>query len=501
MLVIQGIIADCPFLSVLFMKFIVKFFPEITIKSKPVRKQFVKQLRDNLKKQLSVIDGAIHIRREWDHLVLYSESNDSQVRAQVIEVLCCTSGIAYSLDVLEYPLGDLQSIFDHTLLLWKERLAGKTFVVRCKRSGKHEYKSIDIERYVGGGLLQHTQATGVKLRNPDVTVSLEVRDETLYVVNERHDGLGGFPLGCVDPVLSLISGGFDSTVASFLTMKRGMRTHFCFFNLGGRDHEIGVKEVALYLWMKYGSTSRVKFVTVPFEGVVSEILQNIDDSQMGVVLKRMMLRAGERVADRLNVEALVTGDCVAQVSSQTLQNMALIDSVTDTLVLRPLITSDKEDIIRLSKKIGTEDFAAAMPEYCGVISVKPTTRAKRDRVENQEMKFDFSVLDDAIETAQFVNIDELANQELQVHDVEVLNVPIHNGVIIDVRHPTEEERKPLSVSGATIAKIPFYQLHGKYAELDQSKSYLLYCDKGVMSKLHASHLVEQGYSNVKVYRP
>ena len=483
------------------MKFIVKFFPEITIKSKPVRRQFVKQLRDNLKKQLLAIDGRIHIQRDWDKLVVYSDHNDPQMHAQVVEVLSCTSGIAYFLDVVESPLGDMQSIFEHTLSLWKERLAGKTFVVRCKRSGKHEFTSNDVERYVGGGLLEHTQAAGVKLRDPDVTVSLEIRDDTLYVVDVRHDGLGGFPLGCVDPVVSLISGGFDSTVASFLTMKRGMRTHFCFFNLGGRDHEIGVKEVALYLWLKYGSTSRVKFVTVPFEGVVSEILQNIDDAQMGVVLKRMMLRAGEKVAERLNVEALVTGDCVAQVSSQTLQNMALIDSVTDTLVLRPLITSDKEDIIRLSKKIGTEDFAAAMPEYCGVISVKPTTRAKRDRVENQETKFDYAVLDQALEAAQYINIDELANQELQAQEVEELNVPIQNGVIVDVRHPTEEERKPLVVPNGAVVKIPFYELHGRYAELDQSKSYLLYCEKGVMSKLHASHLLEQGYSNVKVYRP
>ena len=85
--------------------------------------------------------------------------------------------------------------------------------------------------------------------------------------------------------------------------------------------------------------------------------------------------------------------------------------------------------------------------------------------------------------------------------MEVLNVPIQDGVIIDVRHPSEEERKPLVMPNIEIQKIPFYDLHTRFAELDKSKSYLLYCDKGVMSKLHASHLVEQGYTNVKVYRP
>jgi thiamine biosynthesis protein ThiI len=271
--------------------------------------------------------------------------------------------------------------------------------------------------------------------------------------------------------------------------------------LGGRDHEIGVKEIALYLWMKYGASSRVKFISVPFEGVVSEILQNVDDSQMGVILKRMMLRAGSKVAENLNVQALVTGEAVAQVSSQTLINLSVIDSVTDTLVLRPLITSDKEDIIRISRQIGTEEFAAAMPEYCGVISVKPTTRAKPDRIVNEEHKFDFAVLDKALADAEYINIDQLAEQELSVQDVEILNVPIQGGVIIDVRHPTEEERKPLKLSNSEVQKIPFYQLHSRFADLDKTKSYLLYCDKGVMSKLHASYLVEQGYSNVKVYRP
>ena len=483
------------------MKFIVKFFPEITIKSKPVRKQFVKALRDNVKKLLAPLDAGIQVQKDWDKLVVHCESNDDQLRAQIVEVLSCTPGIAYFMDVVEFPLGEMHDVFEKTCELWRDRLIGKTFVVRCKRSGKHDFTSNDIERYVGGGLLQHTEATGVKLKGADVTVNLEVRDDKLFVVNERYEGLGGFPLGSIDPVVSLISGGFDSTVATFLTMKRGLRTHFCFFNLGGRDHEIGVKEVALYLWMKYGASSRVQFVTVPFEGVVSEILKNVQDSQMGVVLKRMMLRAGTKVAESLNVQALVTGDSVAQVSSQTLTNLTVVDAATDMLVLRPLITMDKGDIIKLSTKIGTEDFAAAMPEYCGVISVKPTTRAKPEKIAEEEAKFDFGLIDEAIANAQYLNIDQIDMDEMATTEVEVLNVPIQDGVIIDVRHPTEEERKPLQINNVTIEKIPFYDLHTQFAELDKSKTYLLYCDKGVMSRLHASHLVEQGYSNVKVYRP
>ena len=171
------------------------------------------------------------------------------------------------------------------------------------------------------------------------------------------------------------------------------------------------------------------------------------------------------------------------------------------LVLRPLIATDKEDIIDISRKIGTEKFAAVMPEYCGVISVKPTTRAKPFKIEYQESKFDFSVLDKALEDATYININDIADEELAVQDVEILNIPIQGGVIIDVRHPSEEERKPLKIANIDIQKIPFYDLHTRFAELDKAKIYLLYCDKGMMSKLHASYLVEQGYTNVKVYRP
>ena len=483
------------------MKFIVKFFPEITIKSRPVRKQFVKQLHTNLRRLLEPVDPGIHIERQWDKIVISSQLNDPASGAAMVEILGNTPGIAHFMDVLEYPLIDIDTIYQHTHTLWAERLAGKRFSVRCKRSGKHDFQSLDVERYVGGGLNQHTEAAGVDLGNPEVVVRIEVRDELVYIINQRYPGLGGFPLGSLDPVLSLISGGFDSPVASYLMMKRGLRTHFCFFNLGGRDHEIGVKEVALYLWMKYGASHRVKFVTVPFEHVVGEILKNVDNSQMGVVLKRMMLRAAERVADELNVQALVTGEAIAQVSSQTLTNLSVIDAVTDKLVLRPLIAADKGDIIRTAAQIGTEEFAANMPEYCGVISVKPTTKARPEKIAAQEEKFDFAVLEQALADARYTTIDELANEELERIELEVLAAPIPDAVVLDVRHPDEIERRPLQLAGTTVVGMPFYELHSKFATLDSSQTYLLYCDKGVMSRLHAAHLVEQGYENVKVYRP
>lgn len=483
------------------MKFIVKLFPEITIKSKPVRKRFIQRLQSNIQIILRRIDPGVKVSGQWDKIVVNTPSADENQRLAMVEALQATPGITHFLQVDEYPLGDFHDVFEKTRDAYADRIAGKTFVVRVKRSGKHEFTSTDLERYVGGGLRQHTEAKGVDLRNPEVTVQLEVRDQLLYVVNQRYPGQGGYPMGSQEAVLSLISGGFDSTVSSYLTMKRGCKTHFLFFNLGGAAHETGVKQVSYYLWQRYGSSHRVKFITVPFEKVVEEILTKVHHSQMGVVLKRMMLRAATEVAERMKVAALVTGESLAQVSSQTLPNLKVIDEVTDALVLRPLITSDKQDIIDLSKVIGTFEFAETMPEYCGVISDKPTTCAKLSRIVEEETAFDDEVLAAAVADATMISIDEIvaeSEQQLEVATHETLG---STDVVIDIRHPDEEEKEPLELSQGELVKLPFYQLQSGFAELDSSKHYLLWCPKGVMSRLHALYLKEQGFNNIGVYRP
>lgn len=482
------------------MLFIVKLFPEIIVKSKHVRKQMTRRLQDNLLAQLRPIAPECKVKNEWDRIVVTLHSDDETTIAQCIAIMQSTSGIAHFLEVSSQEFTDLEDLCEKVAAEIDDQLVGKSFVVRAKRSGDHDFNSHQLEQKLGGYLFHTTENGGVKLKNPDVTVAVEVKQQTLSIVKVRHQGLGGYPLGEIEPVMSLISGGFDSPVASYLTMKRGMPTHFCFFNLGGRDHELGVKEVSYYLWNKFGANRRVKFISVPFEGIVGELLQNIDNSQMGVILKRMMLRAAERVAVNYQVSALVTGEAIAQVSSQTLTNLNVIDSVTDSLVLRPLICSDKEDIIAIARKIGTEEFAASMPEYCGVISVKPTTRAKMHKIEAEEANFNFDVLEDAIARAEHINIDELANLDTSKVDVDMFAAPIPNSAIIDVRHHDEQERAPLKIAGQEIILMPFYNLHSKFAELPKDKKYLLFCDKGVMSKLHAAHLVEDGF-DVGVYRP
>ena len=483
------------------MKLIVKVFPEITIKSPPVRKHFIRQLGKNIRSVLRDLDPALKVGGVWDNLEVETRLTDTKVLREMIERLCCTPGIVHFLEVNEYPLGDLDDITAKCKAHYADLLPGKMFAVRCKRGGKHSFSSMDVERYVGSQLRQQCGAAGITLKNPELLVRMEIRDQRLFVIHHQHNGIGGYPLGALEQSLVLMSGGFDSTVAAYQMMRRGLLTHFCFFNLGGRAHELGVMEVAHYLWKKYGSSHRVLFISVPFEEVVSELLGKVDNSHMGVVLKRMMLRAATQIAERLQIDALVTGEAISQVSSQTLPNLSVIDAATDMLVLRPLIASHKQDIIDTAEQIGTAEFAKHMPEYCGVISVNPTTKAKRPRVEYEEQQFDMAVLERALQRSRQVSIDHVMDELGQDVQVEEVREALPGQIVLDIRHPDAVEDEPLELAGVEVQALPFYAINSRFKALDATRQYLLYCDKGVMSRLHAHHLLSEGHANVRVYRP
>lgn len=483
------------------MKFVIRLFPEITIKSAPVRKRLTKVLVEGLRVLLKRVHPSAKVIRDWDKLDVEVDACDEAVAAQIIDCLACTPGIAHFFRVKAYEFETVEDICARAITAWAPLVEGLCYCVRVNRTGKHSFTSTDVERLVGSAIGQHSQAVGVNLKNPDICLNLEIKDQTVYIIEQRYSGLGGFPVGTQEGVLSLISGGFDSTVASFLTIKRGLKTHYCFFSLGGREHEAAVKEVAFYLWNRFASTHRVKFITVPFEGVVNEILEKISPANMGVVLKRLMLRAAERVAAKGGIQALVTGEAVAQVSSQTLPNLAAIDAVSKMLVLRPLVTVDKRDIIAISRTIGAENFSAQIPEYCGVISVKPSAKINLQKLEKEEQELDTDVFEVALKSAYVQNIDEVMADPSTPPDLQVYSEPEADATVIDIRHEIEKENRPLALAVGKYLEIPFYALSSEMEKLDRNQKYLLYCDKGVMSKLHAAHLLSVGYGNVGVYRP
>lgn len=477
-------------------KFIIKFFPEIMIKGSSAKRQMIDQLNGNLQKLLTRISSEIKTKKFFDKIEVVCPIDAAiQCRLKLLD----TPGVEQVLEALQFDQVDtLEQIKVIVNDVMAKEIAGKSFVVRAKRSGTHAFKSTQIEQTVGGYMLAHNSGSRVDLHTPEVTIRIELNNNQLNIISNKYKGLGGFPLGTQGDILSLMSGGFDSTVASYLTMKRGIKTHFIFFNLGGIAHEIGVKQVAFYLWNKFASSHKVSFISVPFDDVVAEIFNSTSQSYMGVMLKRLMLKAAEKIANEMKIDALMTGESVAQVSSQTLRNLALIDQATTKLVLRPLSTMNKPEIIDIANEIGTRKFAETMPEYCGVISKNPVTHGSYERMEKEAAKFDYTVLDKAIENAVKINVADIIADINDIGQIETISdISSGNYIIIDIRQGDE----CIQAACETI-KIPFHQLKSQFAKLPQDKEYLFYCDKGILSQLHAQYLRDAlNCENIKVYRP
>jgi len=477
-------------------KFILKLFPEIMVKGSSAKRQMVGQLYNNLVKLLGRYSEDITVKKFSDKIEVVTPID---VLVEVRQTLLDTPGIEQVLEALQFDkMETLDEIKVKVGEVMHHEIEGKTFVVRAKRSGSHDFRSTQLEQTVGGYMLATYPNNGVDLHNPEVTIRMELINNQLNIITTKHVGLAGFPLGTQGDILSLMSGGFDSTIASYLTMKRGLKTHFIFFNLGGIAHEIGVKQVALYLWNKFGASHRVKFVSVPFDDVLTEIFASTHETYMGVTLKRLMLLAAEKVADEMEIDALLTGESVAQVSSQTLRNLALIDQVSNKLILRPLATMNKPEIIKIANDIGTKRFAENMPEYCGVISKNPITHGSYKRMEKEAKRFDYTVLDKAVEDAQHIFVDEIVNDVANSAGIEVISdLDTGEYVVIDIR----AEDDCIKTSCESI-KIPFHKLKTEFKKLPQDKEYLLYCEKGIMSQLHAQYLEDsEDRKNVRVYRP
>ena len=483
------------------MKILVNFFPEIILKSKSVRKQFTNRLQSNIRTALKPIVKGIHVENHWERIIISIEKISDDEKTQILEKLACIPGIDYFCELLEFGFTNFKDISDKAFELYKNALPNKSLCVRVKRSSSNRFRALDAEREIGGNIIEQSPSTTVNLTKPDVLIRIRTQVDTFSIEKERIRGIGGFPVGSAEKALSLISGGFDSGVSSFLMTKKGAKLDYLFFNLGGRTHQIGVKEVTKYITTKFSDGYSTNFVSIDFEPIVAELLEKIHHKYRGVILKRLMMMVASKIANEHQYAGIVTGESTGQVSSQTLTNLNVITKASDTLVLRPLLTMDKIDIIDIARKIGTEDFAKNMPEFCAVISDKPSTAAKLEDILKEEENFDFSLLDKALETREIIKIKNYEPNEEEMDGVEQCSFAHKHEIIIDVREDEKRESHPIQYEGASIIEIPFFKINRSFESLDQSKTYLLYCDQGVMSKMVALNLKELGFSNIKVLRP
>jgi len=499
------------------MKFIIKPFSEIMVKSKPVRKRYMQTMQYNLHLKFRDLDENIKVWVFWDKLELNLKDESIELKTDIKsikKVLSRTPGIESFLEVEWHKIESLESenveqkvIFDEVLEkaadIYLDRIKDKTFVTRVKRSGKHWFKSTEIERYVGAWLLIKLDKIGinwkVNLRSPEVTVKLEIKDSNLYVVKSVWYWIGWYPTWTQDKIISLISGWFDSWVSTFSLMKRWCKVDFLFFNLWGSAHELWVKQVAYYLNDEFSSWYAANIITVPFEDLVADLVKNVDHKYRAIILKRCMLKVADMIAKEHEYYAIVKWDSLGQVSSQTLKNMFAVDKACDTLVLRPLIWHNKQEIVDITKQIWTYDFACNMPEYCWVISDKPATWARLEKVEHAEKDMDDEILINSFNNKKVEKVRDILKQTNTNEDIDFVSLPHENDIIIDVRDPDMIEKSPLK--GKNHIEIPFYEINNEFSKLDSEKRYILFCDKWIMSKLHWLYLLEKWFKNVAVFRP
>ena len=462
----------------------------------------MKLLQKNIRRHLEFEKIEAEVWGNWDFISVKEIENKSPFFS-LSQVLARIPWIGSLQEILETEYRDFDDACKKTLKYFSDKVEGKTFCVRVKRTGNHDFNSIDLERYIWGGIAQHVPGVSVNLKNPEYTIMLEVRDKKFRIIKEKIYGVGGYPISFQDRVVSLISGGFDSGVSTYSMMKRGCEVDYLFFNLGWSAHELWVKQVAFYLWKMFGvSHKRARFISIPFDGVLKELLTKVDARYRGVLLKRYMLKVASMVS-KDHYYAIVKWDSLGQVSSQTLKNMHVIDKASDTLVLRPLISQNKQEIVDISKKIGTYNFACNMPEYCGVISDKPATGATLEQVGEQEIKVDEWVLTEAFENRSVEFVKEMLDSYAweNAGEIETVLLPGQDEVIIDIREPIKTKKQPFTLEWVEVQSIPFFDINHVFKDLDQSKTYLFYCEKWVLSNLHGLYLKEQGFSNIKVLRP
>ncbi len=483
------------------LEFEVKYFPEMLLKSRSVRRYCCQRLGWNLEKLLRAVHPDCRVQREWARLWV---TCPDEVKEAVWEVLSTTPGVDQFSRIERRPWSDLEDLARQVLELYGAALEGRTFGVRVKREKGLPWRSGEVERFLGAKLLESGLPARVDLSDPEVPVRIRLKqDEAWFHVDHGH-GLGGFALGTQGSCLSLISGGYDSSVASFSTMRRGLVTHFLFFNLGGAAHERAVRRHAHYLWRRYGASHPVQFVSVPFEAVVGAILDQVSDGYMGVFIKRCFLKAATPIARRLRCPALVTGEAVAQVASQTLLNLQVIDTATELLVIRPLVTMDKRVVIQQADAIGTRAFADRMPEYCAVISRSPTIAADPEKLAAEEAAFPWEVLEQAVEQASYTPIEELGEESCEEEEVPVVTEPDPaRDILVDIRPAADRQAAPLQAGDLPVIEMEPAEVETRFPRLppEPGRRYLLVCRRGVTSRLKAAALREAGFDNVVVYLP
>ncbi len=458
---------------------------EIGIKARPTRMQFRKRLVQNLRDAL--VSSGLPPHLEISHDRLYA----SLPAHTLLEghPLARVFGVS-SLSLVErHAITALPDLVRMGAALFADAVRGRHFAVRARRVGRREASTAsasEVERQLGAALLPH--AAGVDLDNPEVTVRLELTERATSFFTERAQGPGGLPLGVEGRAVSLFSGGFDSAVATWQMQKRGVECDLVFCNLGGAAHLREVMRVAIHLAEHWSYGSRPRLYAIDFEPVAEALRAYTTKRYWQILLKRQMLRAAEAVAEEIGASAIVTGDSVGQVSSQTLPNLAVVSRATPLAVLRPLVGFDKSEILARARAIGTYELSESVGEYCALVPSKPATQARLDAVLAEEARLPDDPLRDALAARTSFDLRALDPKAFDDAELAVEALP-EDAVLIDLR-PIEQYR---SGHHTKALHLDFASALAAWPSFDRTQRYVVVCEYGLLSAQLADHMRREGF--------
>jgi thiamine biosynthesis protein ThiI len=380
---------------------------------------------------------------------------------------------------------DLDAIVAAGVERFGDAVRDRHFAVRARRVGTHSFSSREIEVALGAAL--RPLAAGVRLTRPDVTVHVEVRAGDAYLFSDRIEAMGGLPLGVEGRAVSLLSGGFDSAVASWLVMKRGVSLDYVFCNLGGDAYERAVLSVAKVLSDEWSWGTRPKLHVIDFAEPLRALRESVRQSYWQVVLKRLMYRAASRIGADRGAAAIVTGEAIGQVSSQTLANLRAIEPAADLPVLRPLVGFDKSEIIARARDVGTAALSEQVREYCAIAPGRPVTATSPERAARAEAGMESAVLDRAIDSRRILDLRALEPADLIAPYLFIEQVP-DDAVVLDCR-PLAHYRA-WHYPGAIHRDE--WDLLRSIPELDRDRAYVVYCNHGIQSAYLAEQMQRKG---------
>lgn len=363
-------------------------FGELTTKGKN-RKLFIRKLLKNTKEILHDY-SALEYELTYDRLYIYlNEENAEEVTDKLKTIFGIHNfSLCYKVEHdLEKAKEVVTYIIDHD--------EGNTFKIDTKRHDKSYPKnSIEMNKEIAGYVFHHTtKELSVDVHNPDILVRVEYRKDAIYIMDNMIPGAGGYPVGIGGKALLMLSGGIDSPVAGYLTMKRGVDIECIHYASPPYTNEMAREKVLdLVNVLKDYTHGSIKVHIVPFTDLQLSVYDHCDESYAMTVMRRMMYRIAEGVAKKNYCLAIVNGESIGQVASQTLESMNTINQVITTPVIRPVACMDKLEIIKIAEKIGTYDISIRPFEDCCTIFTphNPATKPKAYKAEGYEAEWDFA---------------------------------------------------------------------------------------------------------------